>query len=77
MAIPQPNEFHFDTWTHKGMRYLAVPCDAGVSVVDQYGQNYGAWMDLAKFRKLQTAGDNMATTPVCDRRLYVKLNERY
>ena len=36
----------FETWTHKGVRFLAFPHDhQSVTVIDQNGHHYGTYFD--------------------------------
>jgi hypothetical protein len=47
----------FTTWTFSGIRFLAAPIDRGnVHIIDEHGNNYGAWMEVQKFRDKQQAG---------------------
>jgi hypothetical protein len=41
----------FCTWTEAGVRYIAFPNHGNVSVVDEYGNNHGAWMTVEAFRR--------------------------
>lgn len=43
----------FETWTQSGRRFLAIPQEypARVFVVDEFGNNFGAWYSVASFRK--------------------------
>lgn len=44
----------FVTWRHGGIQFLAFDNgNGGVSVVDEHGKNYGAWMDVSAFRDRQ------------------------
>jgi len=47
----------FETWTHNGIKMLAVPNGTSVSIIDEDGGNYGSWLAVADFRKRQTTGD--------------------
>ena len=51
----------FETWTSGGLRFLAWPIDTGVAVMDENGNNYGAWMGSKSFRKHYDAKDGRAT----------------
>lgn len=44
----------FQTWVSKGVRYLAIPVDAGVHIVDEDGKNYGSFLTVDRFRSLQS-----------------------
>lgn len=44
----------FTTWVSKGVRYLAIPCDAGVHIVDEDGKNYGSFLTVDRFRSMQS-----------------------
>jgi hypothetical protein len=58
----------FDTWRHKGRRYLAVPKldGEGFHVIDQHGGNFGAWQEVETFRALQSKGDPTGELPMPD-----------
>ena len=49
----------FEAWTCKGTEYLAVQNRDGDGwhIVDEKGENFGAWMTVAIFRKLQAKDD--------------------
>lgn len=49
---------NWETWSFKGLRYLAVkaPSD-GFHVIREDGENYGTWFSVDSFRKMQRAGD--------------------
>jgi tetrahydromethanopterin S-methyltransferase subunit H len=46
----------FATWKFAGKQYLAAPASGGFHVIDEEGNNYGAWMCLQEFRKRQREG---------------------
>lgn len=56
----------FETWTRKGKRFLAIPRGDGEAaiVLDELGNNYGAWYSAQSFRRA-AAGKN----PKMDARL--------
>lgn len=41
----------FETWSIKGTRFLSVPADQGVRIIDQAGNNYGTWFSVDEFKK--------------------------
>lgn len=55
MSKREPKLKLFKTWTHKGVRFLAVHVDDTVRVIDEHGNNYGGWFDVESFRKRQHA----------------------
>ena len=40
----------FETWSIKGTRFLSVPADQGVRIIDQAGNNYGTWFSVDEFK---------------------------
>lgn len=47
----------FIVWEFSGIKFIAVPIDRGnFHIADVFGNNYGAWMTIEKFRKRQSAG---------------------
>jgi hypothetical protein len=50
----------FATWTYQGTRYLAIPNGHGFHVIDEAGNNYGAWMTPDRFRSEQGKRSDMA-----------------
>jgi len=50
----------FYTWSHGGIEYVAFPCGSGVFVVDALSRGYGSWESVARFRKLQREGNDLA-----------------
>lgn len=51
----------FVTWTHGGVKFLAVVRGSNVVVINEYGQGFGAWMSVYSFRDMQRRG---ATAPL-------------
>ena len=43
----------FEVWSHRGVKFVAVPTDRSHHIMDENGNQYGAWLDLARFRKAQ------------------------
>ena len=52
----------FETWIFDGRRYLAIPLDGKVHIMDQSGSNYGAWFDVQSFRKRQQSRNQQEWT---------------
>lgn len=51
----------FQTWTFKGVRFLAIDRGGDTQIVDENGGNYGAWLSgVEGFRKRQEKGDAAA-----------------
>lgn len=46
----------FATWTFKGVRFLGVTKEDNVHVIDEHGNNYGAWLSVERFRARQSEG---------------------
>jgi len=51
----------FQTWTKRWedgttSRFLAIPCSAGVFIMDDEGHNFGSWMSIDSFVKRQKRG---------------------
>jgi hypothetical protein len=46
----------FTVWRFVGKQYLAAPAPNGVHIIDEEGNNYGAWMDIERFRERQREG---------------------
>lgn len=49
----------FQTWTYKGTKFLAFPHGIGIMVIDEFGNNYGAWQKLSNFKKRQSKGEQL------------------
>lgn len=47
----------FTTWTHKGVRFLAVDNGAAFHITDENGGNCGSWLSKKEFRKRQSGGE--------------------
>ena len=45
------------TWTANGTKFLAVDNGDGWHVIDEKGENFGAWQDLRTFKELQRKRD--------------------
>ena len=54
-TIPPPPKA-FETWTFKGVRFLAFPNGQNFHVVDEHGGNFGSWWSADQFRKRQQKG---------------------
>lgn len=50
----------FQTWTHAGVRFIAVVTDRNFHIADEAGNNYGAWLDVERFRLEQSGKTDMA-----------------
>jgi len=51
-------QMNWQTWTFKGLHYIAVKSPhEGFYVIREDGENYGAWLSVESFRKMQRAGD--------------------
>lgn len=50
----------FTTWTFGGVQFIAIPCDRDVSIIDENGENYGAWSSIDSFRARQRKGDELS-----------------
>jgi hypothetical protein len=61
----------FSTWNFKGVEFIAIPSDRAFHIMDEQGNNYGAWMDVDGFRKRQRIQNNMAIQPLGKGRLGV------
>lgn len=61
----------FRTWKHGSKVYLAVPCDAGVHVLSECGENFGSWVSTERFRALQAISDPLAA-PLPESRVMVQ-----
>jgi hypothetical protein len=48
---------NWQTWKFNGNQYLAVFNGEGWHVIRADGENFGTWMTVEGFRKLQAAGD--------------------
>jgi len=52
----EPRNFY--VWHFKKQTYLAVPAPSdGWHIIRDDGENYGAWLTVDNFRRLQKAGD--------------------
>jgi hypothetical protein len=41
----------FQTFKKDGIRYIAIPYDQGIKVIDENGINYGGFMNIENFNK--------------------------
>lgn len=41
----------FETWTYKGVKYIAVQVDGGVTIADEKGNFFGSWFSVKNFKK--------------------------
>jgi hypothetical protein len=52
----------FETWTFKGVRFLAVPNGRdGVGIVNEHGEHFGGWYGVTSFRERQQRKDALVT----------------
>lgn len=65
---------NFKCWKAKGVQFVAVDRGDGWHVLNENGDNFGAWRSPEHFRKLQTAGDpnGFLALPDCGAKLRVQ-----
>lgn len=52
----------FTTWKFGSVQFLAFENgNNAYSIVDEFGRNYGSWMDVEGFRKAQKGNKDIAT----------------
>ena len=55
----------FIVWTFRRVKFLAFPFHGNWVVVDENGQNYGAWMEIKSFRDRQRTGGDWSSLGTC------------
>ena len=49
----------FETWKHRGVQYLAIFNGTGFVIIDDVGNNYGAWINIENFKKGQRENEDL------------------
>lgn len=63
-------EKSFYTWKRNNLRFLGVPADNGIRVIDENGINYGGYFDVKSFNEYYD-NDKVIALGKCDLRLAI------
>lgn len=63
----------FETWTHNGIRYIAIPKDQGShAIMSETGDNFGSWQRIEEFKRRQAKGYKDMSLGLAELRIYAK-----